>query len=169
MPSVATLISRAAARYLGVGGQTVARELARAAARELRGSGGETTARPVPAPSVPAHARLVRGVFVLWLAGLVLLALVVLNVDLLLPRGASNVFRVVVGLVLLIEGAGLLVRRSPFRTMVVARLTAGSRKHPSRVRRGARKHMIGAGLTLLGFAWIAAAMLDLLRGVIAFL
>jgi hypothetical protein len=111
----------------------------------------------------------VRGVFVLWLAGLVLLALVVLNVDLLLPRGASNVFRVVVGSVLLIEGAGLLVRRSPFRTMVVARLTAGSREHPSRVRRGARKHMIGAGLTLLGFAWIAAGMLDLLRGVIAFL
>jgi len=108
-------------------------------------------------------------VYVVWLAGLAGSALVVLNVDLFLPRGVSNVFRLVVGSVLLIEGAGLLVRRSPFRTLLVARLTAGSGQHPSRLRRAAWKNMIGAGLTLLGFAWIAAGMLDLLRGAIALL
>ena len=107
--------------------------------------------------------------YVVWLVGLVVFALVVLNVDLFLPRGASNVFRFVVGSVLLIEGAGLLVRRSPFRMLLVARLTAGSGQHPSRLRRAAWKNMIGAGLTLLGFAWIAAGLFDLLRGAIALL
>jgi len=166
VPSVATLISRAAARYLGVGGQTVARELARAAAREFRG-GAEESARAVS--SVPAHGRFARGVFVVWLAGLALFALVVVNVDLFLPREASNVFRVVVGAVLLIAGAGLLVRRWPFRTVLLARLTARSWQHRSRIRRAAWKHLAGSGLTLLGFAWVAAGVLDLLRGAIALL
>lgn len=166
MPSVATLISRAAARYLGVGGQTVARELARAAAREFRGGVGESARS---ASSVPAHGRLARGVFVVWLAGLALFALVVVNIDLFLPREMSNVFRLVVGMVLLIEGAGLLVRRWPFRTVLVARLTAGSLQDRSRIRRAAWKHVVSAGLTLLGFAWIAAGVFDLLRGAIALL
>jgi hypothetical protein len=46
-------------------------------------------------------------VFAFWLAGLALFALVVVNVDLFLPRGVSSPFRLVVGLVLLIERAGL--------------------------------------------------------------
>jgi hypothetical protein len=164
VPSVATLISRAVARYLGVSAQTVAREIARAAAREFRGGVGES-ARSVP--SVPAHGRLARGVFVVWLAGLALFALVVVNVDLFLPREVSNVFRLMVGLVLLIEGAGLLVQRWPFRTVLVARLTAGSLQDRSRIRRAAWKHVVGAGLTLLGVVWIAAGVFDLLRGAIA--
>jgi hypothetical protein len=166
VPSFATLISRAASRYLGVSGQTVARELARAAARELRG--GTRDSAP-SAPSAPAPSRLARGAYVLWLAGLALFALVVVNVDLFLPGGVSTVFRLLVGSVLLLEGAGLLMRRSPFRTVLVARLTTGAGRHPRRMRRTAWKHIVAGGLTLLGFAWIAAGMLDLLRGAIALL
>jgi hypothetical protein len=166
VPSVAILISRAAARYLGVSAQTVARELARAAAREFRGGVGES-ARSVP--SVSAHGRLAHSVFVVWLAGLALFALVVVNVDLPLPGEVSNVFRLTVGSVLLIEGAGLLVRRWPFRTVLVARLTAGSLQDRGRIRRAVWKHLVGAGLTLLGFAWIATGVFELLRGAIALL
>jgi hypothetical protein len=166
VPSLATLISRAAARYLGVNAQTVARELARAATREHRASPDEST-RAVP--SLTADGRAARCVFVVWLAGLALFGLVVVNVDLFLPQQTSNVFRLVVGAVLLTEGAGLLVRRWPFRPVLLARLTARSRQHPSRIRRTARKHLVGSGLTLLGFAWLAAGLLDLLRGVIALL
>lgn len=168
MPSIATLVSRAAARYLGVGPQTVVRQLARALAPEDRSgtsAAGESVANlPVPVPS-----RVARGIFDLWLAGLAAFALVVFNVDLFLPGGAADPFRVVVGLVLLTEGLLLLVRRWPFRTVVVARLTAASSRHPSRIRRAAWKRLTGAGLTLLGFVWIAAGMLDLLRGAIALL
>jgi hypothetical protein len=103
------------------------------------------------------------------LAGLALFGLVVLNLDLFLPQGISNVFRLVVGAVLLTEGAGLLVRRWPFRPLLLARLTARSRQHPSRIRRTAGKHLVGSGLTLLGLAWLAAGLLDLLRGTIALL
>ena len=105
--------------------------------------------------------------FGVWLGGLALFALVVLNVDLFLPRGVSSAFRLVVGSVLLIEGVGLLLRRLPFRTVLIARLTAASSQHPSRIRRTAWKHLIGAGLTLLGFVWFAAGVLDLLRGALA--
>lgn len=161
MLSVATLISRAARHYLGVGAQTVAREVAREAAGKAR-AGVEGRAVRV---TVPVRGRLARAVFAFWLAGLALFALVVVNVDLVLPGGVSSPFRLVVGLVLLIEGAGLLVRRLPFRTVLIARLTAGSLRHPSPLRRAALKHLIGAGLTLLGFVWVAAGLLDLLRGV----
>ncbi len=161
VPSVATLISRAAARYLGVSVQTVARELARAAARDSRGGVGES-ARPVP--SVPPHGRLARSMFVAWLAGLALFAMVLVNIDLIFPREVSNLFRLTAGSVLLIEGAGLLVRRLPFRTVLVARLTADSLHDRSRLRRAAWRHLVGAGLTLLGFAWITAGVFDLLRG-----
>jgi hypothetical protein len=121
---------------------------------------------PVPAP-VPG--RVARGVFGLWLAGLACFGLVVFNVDLFLPSRVADTFRLVVGVVLLIEGVGLLVRRSPLRTAVAARLTAGSLRHPSRMRRAAWKHGVGVGLTLLGFVWVGAGMLDLLRGAIALL
>jgi hypothetical protein len=110
--------------------------------------------------------RVARGLFGLWLAGVTLFALVVLNIDLFLPGGAVSPFRVVVGTVLLIEGVGLLVRRSPLRSVVVARLTARSLRHPGRMRRAAWKHGVSAGLTLVGFVWIGAGMLDLLRGAI---
>ena len=118
--------------------------------------------RAVPV-TVPVRGRLARAVFAFWLAGLALFALVVVNVDLVLPGGVSSPFRLVVGLVLLIEGAGLLVRRLPFRTVLIARLTAGSLRHPSPLRRAALKHLIGAGLTLLGFVWVAAGLLPAAR------
>ena len=163
MLSVATLISRAARHYFGVGAQAVAREVARGAAGKARaGAAGSVVAAVVP---VPVRGRAARSVFVFWLTGLALFALVVVNVDLFLPRGVSSPFRLVVGSVLLVEGAGLLVRRLPFRALLIARLTAGSLRHPSRLRRTALKHLIGAGLTLLGFLWVAAGLLDLLRGV----
>jgi hypothetical protein len=166
---IATLISRAAARYLGVGAQTVVRELARVAAREARAGAGARggAAAGVPA-AVPVPGRVARGVFALWVAGLALFVLVVLNIDLFLPDGvATSSFRLVVGLVLLIEAVALLPRQSPFRLLLVARLTAGSLRHPSRLRRTAWKHLIGTGLTLIGFAWVAAGMLNVLRGAIA--
>jgi hypothetical protein len=163
VPSVATLISRAAARYLGVGGQTVTRGLARAALRELRDSArnGAPSAASVPV------SRIARAAYVAWLAALALFVLVVLNLDLLLPGEAAIVFRLLVGPVLLVQGAGLLLRRSVFRAVLIARLTAVSARHPSRLRRTARKHIVTAGLTLLGLVWIAAGTLDLLRGVVA--
>lgn len=106
--------------------------------------------------------------FVVWLCGLALFALVVLNVDLIVPRRESIVFRLVVGSVLLIEGVGLLVRRWPFRTVLIARLTAGSSRHRSRIRRAVSKRLlVGAGLTLLGFLWFAAGVFELLRGALA--
>jgi len=160
------LISRVAVRYLGVGAPIVARELARIAARDARlgASGGS-----VPSVVSVRGRRFARGVFAVWLAGLALFALVVLNVDLFLPGAISNAFRLAVGLVLLVEGGFLLLRRLPFRAALVARLTAGSRQHPSRIRRAAWKHAVGVGLTLLGLVWVAAGLLDLLRGAIALL
>jgi hypothetical protein len=160
VPSVATLISRAAARYLGFGGPTVARELARTALREL---GGAAKSTDVVAPG-DHPSRLARAAYVAWLAALALFALVVLNVDLLAPRGAATVFRLFVGSVLLVEGTGLLLRRFAFRTVVIERLTAVSARHPSRLRRTAWKHVVAAGLTGLGLVWVAAGTFDILRG-----
>jgi hypothetical protein len=164
VPSVATLISRAASRYLGVSGRTVARQLARAALRELRAAPDNGA---LPAPAVAAPSRLARAAYVAWLAALALFALVVLNVDLFLPHGAATAFRLLVGSVLLVEGTGLLRRRSVFRTVLIARLTTGSAQHPSRMRRSASQRMVAAALTLLGFVWVAAGTLDLLRGLVA--
>ena len=167
MPSVATLISRAAARYLSVGGQTVARELARAAAREFRG-GAEESARAVS--SVPAHGRFARGVFVVWLAGLALFALVVVNVDLFLPPGrAVAVFQLAVGAILLVEGLGLVVERFPFRRLLGARLAARSHRGGGRLQRAGWPRLVGAALTVLGIVWIGAGVLEVLRGALALL
>jgi hypothetical protein len=163
VPSVASLISRAAARYLGVSGQTVVRELARTAMREL---GGVARSPDVPVQESPV-SRFARGAYVAWLVALALFALVVLNVDLFAPRRAASVFRVFVGSVLLVEGAGLLLRRFAFRTVLIERLTAASARQPSRLRRTAWKHLVAVGLTLLGLVWVAAGTLDLLRGLVA--
>lgn len=166
---IGSLISRVAARYLGLGAQTVAREFARVAAREARAGVGPRGCSPAGVPvAVPAPGWVAHVAFALWVAGLGLFVLVVLNVDLFLPGDpATSAFRVVVGLVLLIEGVALLPRRSPFRVVLVGRLTAGSLRHPSRLRRTARRHLIGTGLTLIGFAWVAAGMLNVLRGAIS--
>ena len=92
-----------------------------------------------------------------------------MNVDLFLPDTATSVFRLVVGTVLLTEGAGLLVKRSSFRTAVTAVLTTRFGVHTSRLRRAAWKHTIGTGLTVLGLAWVGAGLLDVLRGAIEIL
>ena len=92
-----------------------------------------------------------------------------MNVDLFLPDTASACSASVAGVVLLTQGAGLLVKRSPFRTVVSARLTARFGLHPSRMRRTAWRHAIGTGLTLLGLAWVGAGTLDLLRGAVEIL
>ena len=164
MPSVTTLISRAAARYFGIGPPTFARGLARVAAREL-GDGPGHTAQPVPRPAT----RLARGLYLLWLSGIGLFVLVVMNVDLLLPDSTTSVFRLGVGAMLLTEGAGLLVKGSRFRIAVSAALTARFGLHTSRMRRTAWKHTIGTGLTVLGLAWVGAGVLDMLRGAIEIL
>jgi hypothetical protein len=163
VPSVATLISRAAARYLGLNGQTVARGLARAALHELHGGAGDGGSSVAAVPA----SRLSQAVYVAWLAALGLFALVVINVDLLVPRDAATVFRLLVGSVLLVEGTALLPRRFAFRTVLIARLTAAS--HASRLRRTAQKHTVAAGLTLLGLFWFAAGTLELLRGLVTLL
>ena len=166
MPPVATLISRVAARYLGVGAGAAARELARVAARHARTAAAARTP-PAPLPPAPPPGLVARGVFGLWLLGLALFALVVFNVDLFLPGGVADRLRLAIGVVLLSEGVGLLLRRSPLRAIVLARLTAGSSRHPSKMRRAAWKHGVGAGLTILGLVWVGAGVLDLLRGAIA--
>lgn len=163
MPSVATLISRVAWRYLGAGAVKVARDLAGAAAGEVR-TGGERNPAPVHAP---APGRVARVVFALWLAGLALFVLVVLNIHLFLPDRASATFRLVVGSVLLIEGAAL-IRRLPFRALVLARLVGGSAQ-PGRIRRTTWKPLLSAGLTALGITWLALGVFNVIRGASALL
>jgi len=162
MPSVGTLISRVAARYLDARSQTM-RGLARSALSQLRTPATAGTPRASISPaSLPARAT-----YAVWIAALPLFALTIFNLDLFLPRGAATVFRLLAGTVLLIEGVGLLPRRSPFRTTLIARLGASPANQATRIRQTARKHLVGAGLTLLGLVWFAAGSLDLLRGLLA--
>jgi uncharacterized integral membrane protein len=158
MPSVAALIVRAAARYVGVDRKRLVRHVARAASQ----------ARPAPArqpvATEPDRPLLVAVVFRVWLATVVLLVLVVLNVDLLFPRGVAGVFRLVVGLVLLLAAIGLFMRRLPFRAILTRRLTSRS-GHGLGVGRTAHRHLVGAGLSLLACAFFVAGVLDALRGV----
>src|SRR6185295_7656613 len=106
MPSLATLITRAAARYLGVDSRTIARGVAGAARRGL-----ETPRDDGLSSRVARAGPFARAVFAAWCLGMVLLVLVVLNVDLLLPDGATQVYRLVVGSSFVIEGLCLLGRR----------------------------------------------------------
>ena len=98
--------------------------------------------------------------------GVALLLVVVVNVDLALPAGAARWFRLAAGSILLTESIGLVVRTSPFRRALLQRFTAGSATHPSRLRRGAHRHAAGTALTVLGLAFLAAGVADVLRGAI---
>jgi hypothetical protein len=113
---------------------------------------------------------LVRAVYVTWLGGLAVFALVVLNVDLFLPAGrAVAVFRLAAGAILLVEGLGLVVERFPFRRLLVARLAARAHRGGGRIRRAGWPRLVGAALNVLGIVWVGAGVLDVLRGARALL
>jgi hypothetical protein len=169
VPPVATLISRLAARYLGTGRREIARTALQAAARSLTAPAGRDSGDPVARPAPPRGARPAFGA---WLAGLVLFVVVIVNADLVLSHDAAAAFRLAAGCVLGVEGAALLPRRSPFRAAVVGRLSArwiaGVHGRVSLTRRSL-VFLTGAGVSLLGVAWVAAGTLELLRGAIALL
>ncbi len=106
-------------------------------------------ARPGPEP-VPVP----RVVIAAWWAGVVALALVILNVDLLLPHGPRAGLRIALAAVLLPVGLALAFDRGRVRRLLRAWFP-----------RRARRILMGAGLRLLGIVWIGAGAFDLLRGV----
>ena len=168
MPLVANLIARAAGRSLGLGGRAILLGLGREAQRRGRSRSREPL-DPAPAALIPLGA-LVRVVYVTWLCGLAVFALVVLNVDLFLPAGrAVAVFRLAVGAILLVEGLGLVVERFPFRRLLVARLAARAHRGGGRIRRAGWPRLVGAALNVLGIVWVGAGVLDVLRGARALL
>lgn len=168
VPLIANWIARAAGRSLGLSGRAILLGLGREAQRQYR-------ARPrppldaVPAASIPRDA-FVRAVYVAWLCGLAAFALVVLNVHLFLPAGKGvSVFQLAVGAILVVEGLGLVVKRFPFRRLLLTRLAARSHRSGSRLRRAGWPRLVGAALTVLGIVWIGAGVLNLLRGASALL
>ncbi len=105
-----------------------------------------------------------------WLCGLAAFALVVLNVHLFLPAGKGvSVFQLVVGAILVVEGLGLVIKRFPFRRLLLMRLAARSHRSGSRLRRAGWPRLVGAALTVLGIVWIGAGVLNVLRGASALL
>jgi hypothetical protein len=109
-------------------------------------------------------------VYVAWLCGLAAFALVVLNVHLFLPAGKSvSVFQLAVGAILVVEGLGLVIKRFPFRRLLLTRLAARPHRGRSRLRRAGWPRLVGAALTALGIVWIAAGVLNLSRGASALL
>lgn len=131
--------------------------MARTVAREVV---AEARRRQTMRPAVelpPADGAAVRAVYGAWLVGLAAFALVILNVDLLLPAGASvRVVRLVLGCTLLGLGVALVADRLPVRRLLAERLT--------RRARGGRRRLVGAALTVLAIAWVATGVLELLRG-----
>lgn len=157
MTPVGGLISRAAGRYLGVAGRAVLREVV----AEARRAGARSLDTPAPPPANPRAVRLVTAG---WWVGVAASAVAILNVDLLLPGRPADVVRVAVGGVLLVGGLALVADRLPVRRLLVARFAARTHAHPSRVRRSGWPKLVGAALTLLGIAWVAGGVLELLRG-----
>jgi hypothetical protein len=162
VPLITTLIARAAGRSLALGGRAILLGLGREAQRQYRAR------PPLPLDSGPAASiardALVTSVYIAWLCGLAAFALVVLNVHLFLPAGKSvAVFQLVVGAVLLVEGLGLVIKRSPFRRLLLTRLARRSHRSGGR-RLAGWPRFVGAALTVLGLVWIGAGVLNLLRG-----
>ena len=168
VPLIANLIARTAGRSLKLGARAILLGLGREAQRQYR-------ARPrppldsAPATSVPRDA-LVTTVYVAWLCGLAAFALVVLNVHLLLPAGKGvTVFQLAVGAILVVEGLGLVMKRFPFRRLLLTRLAARSHRNGGHLRRAGWPRLVGAALTVLGIVWIGAGVLNLLLGARALL
>jgi hypothetical protein len=88
-----------------------------------------------------------------WWCGVTASALVIVNIDLLLPRVPRGALRIALGAVLLPAGLALAFDRDRIRPFLLSRF-------PGR----ARRIVVGAGLRLLGVAWIGAGAFDLLRG-----
>lgn len=165
VPLIANWIARAAGRSLGLSGRAILLGLGREAQRQYR-------ARPrPPLDAAPApHGALVRAVYVAWLCGLAAFALVVLNVHLFLPDGKGvSVFQLAVGAILVVEGLGLVIKRSPFRRLLLTRLTARSHRSGGRLLRAGWPRLVGAALTVLGIVWIGFGVLNLSRGASALL
>src|SRR5262249_26981981 len=107
-------------------------------------------ARPAP-PSAPRLAATARAA---WGGGAAALALVILNVDLLLPHRPPAGVRIALGAVVLPSGPAAAFARGRVIPLLLARF-------PSR----GRRLLVGAGLRLLGVVWVGAGAFDLLRGV----
>ncbi|HZO49509.1 MAG TPA: hypothetical protein VFB26_05125 [Gaiellaceae bacterium] len=149
---VSKLFTGMAARALGPAARGLAREAAAEARRQYAARAAARAAEPPPATGSVA-----RVVFGAWVAGLAAFVLVVLNVDLLLPDGAAvSAFRLVVGGWLVALGAALVADRLPVRRLLADRL--------ARRTRGGRRRFVGGALSLLGVAWVATGVLELLRG-----
>jgi hypothetical protein len=102
---------------------------------------------------------------VAWLCGLAAFALLVLNVHLFLPAGDGvAVFQLAVGSILLVEGLSLVIKRLPFRRLLLTRLAARSHRRRGHLGRAGLPRLAAASLTLLGIVWIGAGVFNLLRG-----
>ena len=168
MALIVNWIARTAGRSVGLSGRAIVLGLGREAQRQYRAR-PRPPLDPVSAASIPPNA-FVRAVYLAWLCGLAAFALVVLNVHLFLPDGKPVAgFLLAVGAILFVEGLGLVVKRFPFRRLLLTRLTARSHRSGGRLRRAGWPRLVGAALTVLGIVWIAAGVLTLLRGARALL
>ncbi len=94
-----------------------------------------------------------------WVASLAALGLIILNADLLLPRGAARaVARLATGALLLSEGTLLASDAQRSRQRLRRRLR---RRHPA-ARWSSRPADLG--LTLAGVVLLSAGLFDVLRG-----
>ncbi len=140
-------IARVATRYLASSGRAVARGLVHEARRRR-------TVTPATLPEPIRHPRLAATAYVLLWIGVVALALVILNVDLLLPHVPRAGLRIALGAVLFPSGLALAFDRSRVIPLLLTRVAS----------RG-RRILVGAGVRLLGIVWIGAGAFDLLRGI----
>jgi len=145
------MIARAAVRQLGLDRRTLAQGALRTAARGL-----QAPRSPVETPA----GALSTVALVVWLGAVACFLLVVVNADLLLPDDARDVFRVVVGAVLVTAGCGSLARRLAARELLIRRLAGGASRR-------ARRRLLGAIVTLFGFAFLGLGVFDLARGAAA--
>jgi hypothetical protein len=131
----------------------------------VAGEARNRPARPLAPP--PPPSALATAAYAVFLCGSAAFVLVVLNLHLFLPDGTPvAVFQLAVGGILLLVGLALAFDRLALRPLLRARRAwrlhqAGQRARWSR--------LTGAMLTLLGIAWVAAGVLNVVRGVDALL
>lgn len=148
---------RAVGRYAGVGRRAILLGLGRELGRGYR-RWADAPAAPAPVAPVPSGP-LAKVGHAAWLCGIAAFVLAVLNVHVFLPSGRPvGVFQLAIGTILLVEGLALLLDRLPFRRLLRARLAP-------RPGRNLRSRLVGAGLTVLGLAWVALGIFNLIRGI----
>jgi len=153
------LISGAAGRYLAGTGRAIARDLVLQARRR------QATARRVAAPPPAVPTRRAAAVYAAWWLGVLAFVLVILNADLLLPHhGPKAGFRIGLSAVLVPAGLVLAFDRERVRPLLLERLAGHARGGEGGLRRAGSRLLVGAGLRLLGVAWVGAGVFDLLRG-----